>query len=147
MKSFLSVSILFLFQIYCFSQNGNSSEAFLNLLKNEFEAFQKKDPSLWVKQVDDNAVFTEADNSFKTKEQIVEEMKNAPDIFLNAKETYENVLTRIFDNTAVFSCLATVSFETPDGNKNAMKFKFTRVHLKEGNNWKLVYHSAIPVEF
>ncbi len=110
MKSFLSVSILLLFQINCFSQNGNSSEIFLNLLKTEFKAFQKKDPDLWINLVDDSTIFTEADNSFKTKEQIVEEIKNAPDIFINAKETYENVLTRIFDNTAVLSCLTTFSF-------------------------------------
>jgi len=147
MKSFLFVSILLLFQINCFSQNENSSEVFLNLLKIEFEAFQKKDPALWINQVNDSAVFTEADNSFKTKGQIVEEMKNAPDIFINATETYESVLTRIYDNTAVLSCMTTFSFITSNGKRNSMKFKFTRVHIKEGNNWKLVYHSAIPVEF
>jgi len=115
-------------------------------MKTEFEAFQKKDPADWINYIDDNAVFTGADNTLKTKDQIVEEMRNAPSIFSSASETYENVVIKTYSNTAVLSCLTTFSFTSNEGNLVEMKFKFSRVHIKEGNNWKLVYHSAIPVE-
>ncbi|MDO8550271.1 MAG: nuclear transport factor 2 family protein [Ignavibacteria bacterium] len=115
-------------------------------MKTEFEAFQKKDPSLWIKYVDGNAIFTGSDNTFKTKDQIIEEMKSAPDIFISAAETYDDIITRTYGNTTVLSCLTTFTFISSDGNINKIKFKFTRVHIKDGTEWKLVYHSSIPVE-
>ena len=144
MKYILTFSILLLVQLSSFSQTENSAP-FINVMKIEFEAFQKKDPSAWIKYADDNAVFTGIDNSIKTKNQIMEEMKNASDIFNSAKETYENVLTKIFGSTAILSCITTFTYTTADGNRESFKFKFTRVHIKEGTEWKLVYHSAIPI--
>jgi len=114
-------------------------------MKTEFEAFQKKDPTVWTKYADKDAVFTGLDNNFKTKNQIMEEMKNASDIFNSGKETYDNVITKIFGDTAILSCLTTFTFTSSDGNRKSLKFKFTRVHIKVGTVWKLVYHSAIPI--
>ena len=75
----------------------------------------------------------------------MEEMKRASDIFKSAKETYDNVVTKIFGSTAILSCITTFTYVNASGNKEALKFKFTRVHVKEGSEWKLVYHSAIPL--
>ena len=145
MKKFFPFFILLFLPDFISGQSDDSS-FFINLMKTEFEAFQKKDPSVWLENVDDNAIFTDAENVQKTKEQIVEEMKNAPDIFLSGTETYENIITKTFGNTGVVSCITTFSFTSADGNLNRIKFKFTRVHVKEGSQWKLVYHSAIPIE-
>ena len=146
MKTALTLSISLIFFLNGFCQT-NSTETFVNIMKTEFEAFKKKDPSVWVSYVDDNAVFTNANNIFKTKNQIIEEIKAAPEIFNTATEVYESVMTKIFGNTAILSCLTTFSFISADGNRHRLQFKFTRVHAKEGNTWKLIYHSAIPVEF
>jgi ketosteroid isomerase-like protein len=147
MKTFSTLLFSLIFLLNGFCQTNDSSEALINIMKTEFEAFKKKDPSVWMSYVADDAVFTNANSIFKTKDQIVEEMKAASAIFNTATETYEGVMTKIFGNTAVLSCLTTFSFISADGNRNNLKFKFTRVHIKEGNSWKLIYHSAIPVEF
>jgi ketosteroid isomerase-like protein len=144
MQTFLSLSIALLFITNGFCQTDNSI-IFVDIMKTEFEAFQKKDPASWIMYVDDNAIFTNADNSYKTKEQIAEEMKNAPDIFISASEIYEHVVAKVFGDTAILSCISTFSFKGSDGNTNQLKFNFTRVHVKEGDEWKLVYHSAIPI--
>jgi ketosteroid isomerase-like protein len=138
-------SIIFLIsQNLVFCQSDKSS-FFIDLMRTEFEAYQKRDPSLWIKYVDDNAVFSSTENIVKTRDQIVEEMKNAPDIFVSASENYDNIFTKTFGNTLILSCLATFSFNSSDGKLNKIKFKFTRVHIKDGAEWKLVYHSAIPI--
>ncbi len=144
MKSILTLLIFLLLQSGVLSQVDNSTP-FINIMKAEFDAYQKKDPSLWSKYADDEAIFTGIDNSVKTKTQIMEEMKTASDIFKSAKETYDNVVTKIFDNTAILSCITTFIYVNAGGNRESLKFKFTRVHVKEGNKWKLVYHSAIPL--
>ena len=141
-KLFLFFFILFSLTSFC---QIDDTPFFIKLLQTEFEAFRKKDPSLWIEFVDGNAVFTGADTAFKTKDQIIEEIKNAPDIFLSAAETYDNVVIRTFGNTAVLSCLTTFSFTSSNGNLVRIKFKFTRVHVREGSRWRLVYHSAIPI--
>jgi len=143
MKTILIFLILFITQSNLFSQTENS--AFIDIMKTEFEAFQKKDPTVWTKYADKDAVFTGLDNNFKTKNQIMEEMKNASDIFNSGKETYDNVITKVFGDTAILSCLTTFTFTSSDGNRKSLKFKFTRVHIKVGTVWKLVYHSAIPI--
>ncbi len=144
MKTLVSFLFVILFPFLVSAQTDDFA-IFVSLMKTEFEAFQKKDPALWINSVDDNAIFTGADNSVKTKDQIIEEMKNAPAIFASASEEYENVITKVYRNTAVLSCVTTFSFSASDGKLNSIKFKFTRVHVKEGNEWKLVYHSAIPI--
>jgi len=144
MKKLFFFLFLLSSSLITFCQTGDTP-FFIKLLQTEFEAFRKKDPSLWIEFVDGNAVFTGADTAFKTKDQIIEEIKNAPDIFLSAAETYDNVVIRTFGNTAVLSCLTTFSFTSSNGNLTRMKFKFTRVHVKDGGMWKLVYHSAIPI--
>jgi hypothetical protein len=141
-KLFLFFFILFSLTSFC---QIDDTPFFIKLMETEFEAFRKKDPSLWIEFVDGNAVFTGADTAFKTKDQIIEEMKNAPDIFLSAAETYENIISRTYGNTAVLSCLTTFSFTSSDGNLVRIKFKFTRVHVKDSGLWKLVYHSAVPI--
>jgi ketosteroid isomerase-like protein len=143
MKSILALSIFLLLQSSLFSQ-ADGSTPFINIMKAEFDAYQKKDPSIWTKYADDNAVFIGIDNSVKTKPQIIEEMKNAS-FPSSAKETYENVITKIFDNTAILSCITTFTYITQDGKSESLRFKFTRVHVKEGTEWKLVYHSSIPI--
>jgi ketosteroid isomerase-like protein len=144
MKKSLSILIVLIFPEIITGQD--ISTPFISIMKAEFEAFQKKDPSLWIKYVRDDAVFAGTDNNYKTKEQIAEEMTNAPDIFASGIETYENVLTRIFDNTAILSCFSTFSLKTQDGRTESLKFKFIRVHIRDDEEWKLVYHSAVPVE-
>jgi ketosteroid isomerase-like protein len=140
----LSFLFILMFPLSIICQTDNSSY-FINIMKTEFDAFQKKDPSAWSKYADDEAVFTGIDNSVKTKSQIMEEMKSASDIFNSAKETYENVITKIFGNTSILSCITTFTYTTAKGNLSSLKFKFIRVHIKEGTEWKLVYHSAIPL--
>ncbi len=143
MKHILTLLILFSIQSGIFSQTENATP-FIKIMQTEFDAYQKKDPSIWSKYADDNAVFIGIDNSVKTKTQIIEEMKNAS--FPNsAKETYENVITKIFGNTAILSCITTFTYITQDGSSESLRFKFTRVHVKEGTEWKLVYHSSIPI--
>ena len=144
MKYILTLLILLLMQSGVFSQTNNSAP-FIKIMKAEFEAYQKKDPSVWSKYADDRAVFTELDNSVKTKTQIIEEMKTASDIFKPAKETYDNVVTKMFGDTAILSCITTFTYINSSGGKEALRFKFIRVHVKEGSEWKLVYHSAIPL--
>jgi ketosteroid isomerase-like protein len=141
-KVFFLFIIIFPLTIIC--QTDNSSY-FIKIMQTEFDAYQKKDPSIWSKYADDDAIFTGIDNSVKTKSQIMEEMKTASDIFNSAKETYDNVVTKIFGNTAILSCITTFTYTNSSGNKESLKFKFTRVHVKEGTEWKLVYHSAIPL--
>ncbi len=143
MKSILALSIFLLLQSSILSQVDNSTP-FINIMKAEFDAYQKKDPSLWTKYADDDAVFIGIDNSVKTKDQIIEEMKSTS-FPSSAKETYDNVVTKIFGNTAILSCIATFTYTDAVGNKKNLMFKFTRVHVKEGNEWKLVYHSSIPI--
>ncbi len=143
MKHILTLLILFSIQSGIFSQTENATP-FIKIMQTEFDAYQKKDPSIWTKYADDNAVFIGIDNSVKTKTQIIEEMKNAS-FPSSAKETYENVITKIFGNTAILSCITTFTYITQDGNSESLKFKFTRVHVKEGTEWKLVYHSSIPI--
>lgn len=145
MKTFLALSALLLRFNIGFCQTDTLSDIFVNIMKTEFEAFQKKDPTQWLKYVDDNAIFTNAENFYKTREQIAEEMKNPPDIFASATEVYSNVVVRIFENTAVLSCISTFSFNDSSGNTNEVKFKFTRVHIRDDSGWRLVYHSAIPI--
>jgi ketosteroid isomerase-like protein len=144
MKYILTLLIPFLVQSVVFSQTDNSAP-FINIMKIEFDAYQKKDPSLWSKYADDEAIFTGIDNSVKTKNQIMEEMKTASDIFKSAVETYDNIVTKIFGSTAILSCITTFTYVNASGNKQALKNKFIRVHVKEGSVWKLVYHSAIPL--
>lgn len=144
MKYILTLSILLIVQSGVFSQTDNSAP-FINIMKAEFDAYQQKNPSLWSRYADDEAIFTGIDNSVKIKTQIMEEMKRASDIFKSAKETYDNVVTKIFGSTAILSCITTFTYVNASGNKEALKFKFTRVHVKEGSEWKLVYHSAIPL--
>jgi ketosteroid isomerase-like protein len=144
MKSILILLTFLLLQSDIISQVDNSTP-FIKIMKAEFDAFQKKDPSIWSKYADDEAIFTGIDNSVKTKTQIMEEMKTASEIFKSAKETYDNVVTKIFGNTAILSCITTFTYINAGGNKESLKFKFTRVHVKEGAEWKLVYHSAIPL--
>jgi ketosteroid isomerase-like protein len=145
MKTILVLSISFILALNGFCQPNNTSEAFINIMKTEFEAFKKKDPAAWLEYVDDSAVFSSASNTLKTRDQIVEEMKNAPAIFNSATETYENVNINIYGNTAILSCVTTFSFTSENGQRSRLIFHFTRVHVKEGNIWKLVYHSAIPI--
>ena len=144
MKLILMLLTILLLQSSILSQADNSTQ-FINIMKAEFDAFQKKDPSVWSKFADDDAIFTGIDNSVKTKTQIMEEMKTASDIFKSAKETYDNVVTKIFGDTAILSCITTFTYATSGGNQETLHFKFTRVHVKEGSDWKLVYHSAIPL--
>jgi ketosteroid isomerase-like protein len=141
----LLLPILLLFQISLTGQTDLSAP-FVEIMKTEFEAFQKKDPSLWLNHVHDDAVFEGTDNAYKSKEQIAGEMKNAPALFGTASETYENILTRLYGNTCVLSCFSTFSYRTQDGRTESFKFKFIRVHSKDDEGWKLVYHSAVPVE-
>jgi len=143
MKSILTLSIFLLLQSSILSQVDNSTP-FINIMRAEFDAYQKKDPSLWTKYADDDAVFIGIDNSVKTKDQIIEEMKSAT-IPNSAKETYENVITKIFGNTAILSCITTFTYSTQGGRRENLRFKFTRVHIKVGTEWKLVYHSSIPI--
>lgn len=139
----LSFLLFILLSLTIYAQNDESF--FIKLMETEFEAFKEKDPSVWSKYVDENALFTGADNIVKSKNEIIEEIKNAPDIFSSAAEKYDDVITRTFGNTAVLSCSATFSFVSDDGQSNSIKFKFTRVHIFDGKNWKLIYHSAIPI--
>lgn len=140
----IPVLLTFLVPLTLYSQTDGSA-FFISLMKIEFEAFQNKDPELWEKNVNENAIFSGENNTVKTKEQIMEEMKNAPGIFLTASENYDDVTVKTFGNTAILTCITTFSFTSSDGNVSRIKFKFTRVHVKEGDEWKLVYHSAIPI--
>jgi len=105
MKELITSLFFLLVPLTIFCQTDSSF--FITLMKTEFEAFQKKDPSLWMNYVDENATFTGVENTFKTKAQIIEEMNSAPDIFISAAETYDNIITRTYGNTAVLSCLTT----------------------------------------
>jgi ketosteroid isomerase-like protein len=142
-KYILTFLILFLAQQGVFSQTDTSAP-FINIMKAEFDAYQQKDPSIWSKYADDKAVFIGIDNSVKTKSQIIEEMKNST-IPNSGKETYSNVVTKIFGDTAILSCITTFTYIDSNGGKEALKFKFIRVHVKKGSEWKLVYHSSIPL--
>lgn len=144
MKIFLPLSVALLLSLNSLCQTDNSS-VFISIMKTEFEAFQKKNPALWMNHIDSNAVFVNADNTYKSRDQIAEEMKNASGIFSYATETYENIVTRVFGDAGILSCISTFSFKDSEGNLNRINFHFTRVHIKKGTEWKLVYHSAIPI--
>ncbi len=151
MKRYLIITLLILFSAALIPaqisdlQNPGIANELITIMKTEFEAFRKKDPSYWEKLVDDNAVFTGDAEGFKTKSQIIEEIKSAPAIFNSASESYSGVVCRLYNDTAVLSCLTTFTFKDSSGQIQAMRFKFTRVHLKDKTGWKLVYHSAIPI--
>lgn len=146
--SILLTSLIFTYPVI--SQTGNSQSNqittdLVNLMKMEFQAYQTHDASQWSRLVDDRAIFVGEDEGFKTKGQILQEIQKAPSIFQTATETYQVVIVRVYDDTAILSCIADFSFKDSSGKMKSMYFRFTRVHKYEDGKWKLVYHSAIPM--
>ncbi len=127
------------------SQNNQVSVDLVNLMKMEFNAYQTHDPSQWSTYVDDRAIFVGENEGFQTKGQVLEEIQKAPKIFQNATETYEGIIVRVYDDTAVLSCIADFSVPDSSGKARTLYFRFTRVHKYEDGKWKLVYHSAYPM--
>ena len=151
MKKYLIIPLLVLFSSSLVPaqtndiQNPEITNELITIVRIEFEAFKKKDPSTWEKLIDDNAIFTGQADGYKTKSQIIEEIKSAPAIYNSASEKYDGIVSRIYNNTAILSCITTFTFRDSSGQMRSMMFKFTRVHVKTAAGWKLVYHSAIPI--
>ncbi len=127
------------------SQNQELTDQLVNIMKLEFRAFQTQNPGEWKNFVDDSAIFVGENDGFKTKGQLINEIKSAPKIFKNANETYNGVLVKVFKNTAVLTCITNFSITDSTGNVKNIYFRFTRVHILENSQWKLVYHSALPI--
>lgn len=147
-NSLLLLTVVFSSSV--FSQTGNTQNNqvtadLVNLMKIEFEAYQTHNASQWSPLVDDQAIFVGEDEGFKTKGQILQEIQKAPPIFQTATETYHGIIVRVYDDTAILSCLADFSFKDSSGKMKSMYFRFTRVHKYENGKWKLVFHSAIPM--
>jgi hypothetical protein len=126
-------------------QNQDVTNELIAIVKTEFEAFKKKDSSAWEKLVDDNAIFTGHAEGYKTKSQIIEEIKSAPEVYNSASEKYDGIVSRVYNDAAVLLCLTTFTFKDLSGQLQSIRFKFTRVHIKSATGWKLVYHSAVPI--
>lgn len=148
-KLFLFAYIIILNIVPILPQNLNENkeitDQLINIMKLEFRAFQTQNPNEWKSFVDDSAIFVGENDGFKTKNQLINEIKSAPKIFKNANETYGGVLVKVFHNTAVLTCITNFSVTDSTGNVKSIYFRFTRVHVLENNQWKLVYHSALPI--
>ena len=127
------------------SQTNQVTSELVNLMQLEFQAYKTHDPSQWSSHVDDQAIFIGDEGGFKTKGQILDEIQKAPPIFQKASETYKRIIVRVYNDTAILTCIADFSVQESSGKVNSMYFRFTRVHLYENGKWKLVYHSAIPI--
>lgn len=120
-------------------------EQLVNLMRMEFKAFQIKDESAWSPLVDDEAIFTGVEEGFKTKLEIIAEIKNAPEFYRNASENYSGIIVKLFDDVAVLSCTSTLSLKDKEGNPVSIPFRFTRIHKLENGKWKLIYHNGLPI--
>jgi ketosteroid isomerase-like protein len=151
MKNYLITTLLILFSSSFIPaqtsdiQNPEITNELITIVKIEFEAFKKKDASAWEKLIDDNAIFTGHEEGYKTKNQMIEEIKSAPAVYNSASEKYDGIVSRIYNDTAILLCHTTFTFRDSSGQLQSMMFKFTRVHVKADKGWKLVYHSAIPI--
>ena len=117
----------------------------VNLMRMEFKAFQIKDESAWSSLVDDEAIFTGVEEGFKTKQDIVSEMKNAPEFYRTASENYSGIIVKLFDDVAVLSCTSTLALKDKEGQPVSIPFRFTRIHKLENGKWKLIYHNGLPI--
>ncbi len=120
-------------------------DALIAIMKNEFRAFKTKNPALWEPFADDEAIFTGIDAGYKSKLDIIQEIKNAPEIYMYAEESYDGITVKQIKDLAVLSCFAHLTFSESDGKTRILSFKFNRVHLKSPAGWRLLYHSAIPL--
>jgi len=117
----------------------------VNLMRMEFKAFQIKDESMWSPLVDNEAIFTGVEEGFKTKQDIISEMKNAPEFYRTASENYSGIIVKLFDDVAILSCTSTLTLKDTEGQPVSIPFRFTRIHKLENGIWKLIYHNGLPI--
>ena len=145
----LVILFVFLISSNTFTQSDEDltivHEQLVNLMRMEFKAFQIKDESAWSSLVDDEAIFTGVDEGFKTKQDIVAEMKNAADFYRTSSEKYSGIIVKLFDDVAVLSCTSTLSLKDKEGQPVSIPFRFTRIHKLENGKWKLIYHNGLPI--
>lgn len=148
MKSLILASALLLLTLSSLNSQQNQKEleeALVAIMKNEFRAFKTKNPALWEPFVDDDAIFTGIDVGYKSKLEIIQEIKNAPEVYIYAEESYEGITVKQIKDLAVLSCFAHLTFSESEGKTRILSFKFNRVHTKSPAGWRLIYHSAIPL--
>lgn len=117
----------------------------VNLMRMEFKAFQIKDESAWSPLVDDEAIFTGIEEGYKTKQDIIAEMKSAPEFYRTASENYSGIIVKFFDDVAVLSCTSTLSLKDNEGQPVSLPFRFTRIHKLVNGKWRLIYHNGLPI--
>lgn len=143
------IFLLFLISINLIAQTDEQinevQTQLVNLMRMEFKAFQIKDESAWSSFVDDEAIFTGVEEGFKTKQDIVSEMKNAPEFYRTAAENYSGIILKLFDDVAVLSCTSTLNLKDKEGQPVSIPFRFTRIHKLENGKWKLIYHNGLPI--
>jgi uncharacterized protein (TIGR02246 family) len=98
--------------------------------------------------VADDAIYAgSGQRGWKTKTQILEEIKNAPTSFADASLELNEIRVRVYGDMAILHCLSTFTFRGQDGKDTKAQFQMTRAHLKRQGRWRLVSHrgSAVPL--
>ncbi|GAB4287052.1 MAG: hypothetical protein Kow0098_03040 [Ignavibacteriaceae bacterium] len=128
-----------------YPQSNNLQQELVNIMKAEFKAFQTSDPSLWSVYVHEDAVFTGMQEGFQTRQDIMNEMRKASDLYKNSEEEYSGIMINEVDNTAVLTCYSTLKYTDSAGQISEMSFRFIRVHIKKNGKWMLIFHNSIPL--
>ena len=129
------------------AQTAHAETELRNIMRIEFDAFRLHDPATYSGVVADDAIYVGSGRKgFKTKADIVEEIKKAPAFFASASLSLTDVQVRVYKDTAVMVCLATFRFKNEEGKDMSLQFQMSRVHVRRKGRWRLVAHHGSSVQ-
>jgi ketosteroid isomerase-like protein len=90
---------------------------------------------------DDDFFYTGVRGEVKQRDQVVSELKSGKLRFELLQ--FDDVRVRVYGTTAVATGLATTKGRGPQGEISG-KFRYTRVYVKRGEQWRLVAFQGTP---
>jgi ketosteroid isomerase-like protein len=124
------------------SQSGGSAEQQIRALEEQArQAALRNDPSFLDQHATDDYVAITSTGDNMTKTQMVQAMRSGAIRYQSIEP--RNLTVRTFGDTAIVNGEATLSM-TRNGQPVAGNFRFTRVWVRQGGDWKIASFESTP---
>lgn len=151
MKQAISVAVLALTiafttvaQVSKPTGGDGSVEQTIRQLENENrQATLNNDANVFERLLADDWLNTNANGTVTTKAQLLKLLKS--DAFKFAAIEYDDVLIRIYKDTAVVTGRSTTKRAGQDNNILTRQVRFTRVYVKRDKGWQVVSAQSTPI--